>query len=180
MAESKVNYGQAYIIKRGPDKKDGKIVYSLVQDVFLIVPGQAVTKNTVEIIGDIVKDLKSEGTYKWNNKKYFYWEYKMTDIQDDDVQVTVKYECPPPRYFGDNFFEESDTEDNLQGDYAKYWFKKYKTAKENFEYKEEKKKKEIVFPPTQYVNSNGELVKVDEIKTSNTDLGDITNLLSLF
>lgn len=180
MSESKVTYGQAYIIRRGPDS-NGKIIYSLVQDVFLVVPGQAVAKNTVELIGNIVEDLRSaDGNYKWNGKKYFYWEYKMTDTQDDDVQLTIKYECPAPSYFGDNFFKETDTEDSVQGDYAKYWFKMYQTAKENFEYKEAIQKKEIIFPSTQYVDSNGNLVNVDEIKISNTDIGDITNLLGLF
>ena len=179
MAESKTTYSDAYIVRKGPDKS-GKIIYSLVQDVFLIVPGQAVTKNTCEIVGDIVKDLRSEGTYKWNGKKYFYWEYKMTDIENDDVVHTVKYEVPKPDYFGDNFFKPEDTLENLQGDYAKYWFKKYQTAKENFEYKEAIQRRELVLPPTQYVNASGELVKVDEIRVHNNDLGDITNLLGLF
>lgn len=179
MSESKSTYGQAYIIKRGLDSNNRRI-YSLVQDVFLIVPGQAVATNTVEIVGNIIEDLRSEGTYKWNGKKYFYWEYSMTDIGDDDTTVTVKFECPPPSYFGDIFFKDTDTLDTLDGDYAKYWFEKYSTAKENYEYKGSIQKKEIVFPKTSYVNSNGDLVEVDEIKVTNTDVGDITNLLNLF
>lgn len=183
MTESKILYGQAYIVRRGIDdssNKEGKVIYSLVQDQFLVVPSQAVAKNTIELVGNLVNDLKSEGTYKWNGKKYFYWEYQMTDTTDDDVVTTEKFECPPPRYFGDNFFKDTDTIDTVQGDYSKYWIQKIETARENFEYKEAIQKKEIIFPKTQYVNSNGELVKVDEIRVANTDLGDITNLLGLF
>lgn len=171
MAESKILYGQAYIIHRSNG------IDSLVQDQILVVPGQAAANNVVELVGNVWTDLKSEGTYKWNGKKYFYWEYKMTDIEDDDTTHIVKFECPKPR---EGFFKQEDTLENLQGDYAKYWFKKYQTAKENFEYKETIQRKEFLLPPTQYVNASGELVKVDEIRVQNNDLGDITNLLGLF
>lgn len=183
MSDSKILYGQAYIVRRGiddSDNKEGKVIYSLVQDQFLVVPGQAVAKNTIELVGNIVNDLKSEGSYKWNGKKYFYWEYKMTDVSDDDVVNIVKFECPPPRYFGNNFFGPSDTPETVQGDYAKYWIKKTEIAKENFEEKGTIQRREIILPPTQYVDSSGKLVKVDEIRVSNTDIGDITNLLGLF
>jgi hypothetical protein len=52
---------------------------------------------------------------------------------------------------------------------------------ENYEYEAAIQKKEIVFPGTQYVDFNtGELVEVAETKISNTDIGDITNLISMF
>ena len=171
MSESKTIKGQAWI-ERCPGLRD-----ALVQEQFLVVPGQAISRNVIEIIPDIWEDLKGEGTYKWNNKKYFYWEYKMTDTENDDVEVTVKFECPRPK---EGFFKDTDTEETVQGDYSKYWIKKYKTAEENYEYKAAIQKKEIVFPPTQYVDSKGNLVEVDEIRTSNNDIGDITNLLNLF
>jgi hypothetical protein len=40
--------------------------------------------------------------------------------------------------------------------------------------------KEIVFPGTEYVNPQGEVVTVDERSEMNDNLGDITNLLTLF
>lgn len=173
MSESKTIKGQVWIqhISDYP-RKD-----SLVQEQLLVIPKQDITTNTVTLIENIWDDLKSEGTYKWNGKKYFYWEYKMTYTENEDVEVAVKFECPRPY---NDFFSEEDTEETVIGDYAKYWIKRYKTAEENFEYKESIQKKDIIFPPTQYVNSNGELVEVDEIKVSNNDIGDITNLLNLF
>ena len=173
---SKIIYGQAYIVKR-PENNKGRVLFSLVQEQTLIIPGQGTANNTVELIGDVISDLKSEGTYKYNNKRYFYWEYKITDSEDDDVQLTVKYECPQPSYFGDDFFGPEDTEDTVKGEYAKYWIKKFNVARDNFEYKAAIQKKEIVFPGTSYVNQKGELVEVKEIRNTNTELGDITNLL---
>ena len=174
--KSKIIYGQAYIVKR-PENNKGRVLYSLVQEQTLIAPGQGAANNTVELIGDVVGDLKSEGTYKYNGKNYFYWEYKMTDSENDDVNTTIKYECPQPSYFGDDFFTEEDTIDTVKGEYSKYWINKINTAKDNFEYKAAIQKKEIVFPGTSYVNQKGELVEVKEIRNANTELGDITNLL---
>lgn len=150
---------------------------SLVQEQILVVPGKDSYTNTIILIDDIWKDLSGEGTYKTNGKGYFYWEYKMTDTENDDVEVTLKFECPRPK---EGLFKEPYNPDDVTGDYAKYWVGKLKTAQNNFENKAAIQKKEIVFPGSNYVNQNGEFIQVEETKVSNTDLGDITNLLNLF
>ena len=101
MSESKTIKGQVWIqhISDYP-RKD-----SLVQEQLLVIPKQDITTNTVTLIENIWDDLKSDGTYKWNGKKYFYWEYKMTDTENEDVEVTVKFECPRP--YNDFFSEET-------------------------------------------------------------------------
>lgn len=167
MSKSKIVKGQAWIIED-----------SLVQEQILITPGQVSTTNTVELIKNIWEDLKTEGTYKSNKKKnYFYWEYKMTDTENEDAEITVKYTCPEPK---EGLFEEPYNPDEVSGDYAKYWVKRLKESTENYEYKAAIQKKEIVFPGTRYVNQEGEVVEVEGTKISNTDIGDITNLLGLF
>lgn len=167
MSKSKIIKGQAYIIGD-----------ALVQEQILLTTGSASTSNVVELIKNIWDDLKTEGTYKSNKKKnYFYWEYKMTDTENEDSEVTIKFECPQPK---EGLFEEPYDPETVEGDYAKYWVKKLKESTENYEYKAAIQKKEIVFPGTRYVNQEGEVVEVEGTKISNTDIGDITNLLGLF
>lgn len=167
MSKSKIIKGQAFIIEN-----------ALVQEQILLTPGQASTTNVVELIKNIWDDLKTEGTYKSNKKKnYFYWEYEMTDTENEDSVIKVKMECPQPK---EGLFEEPYDPETVEGDYAKYWVKKLKESTENYEYKAAIQKKEIVFPGTRYVNQEGEVVEVEGIKISNTDIGDITNLLGLF
>lgn len=161
--DSKTIKGQAWI------QKD-----SLVQEQLIVVPGSAVVRNVVTLIDNIWDDLKGEGTYKFNGKKYFYWIYKMTDTEDDDVEIDVYFECPEPK---PGLFSKPYDPEKVTGDYAKYWVNILKNAEDNYEYKAAIQKKEIVFPGTAYVNQNGELVKVEETKVSNTDIGDISNLL---
>lgn len=167
MSKSRIIKGQAFIIGD-----------ALVQEQILITPGNTSTSNTVELIKNIWEDLKTDGTYKSNKKKnYFFWEYKMTDTENENSEVTIKFECPQPK---EGLFEEPYDPDTVEGDYAKYWVKKLKTSTENYEYKAAIQKKEIVFPGTRYVNQEGEVVEVKESRISNTDIGDITNLLGLF
>lgn len=150
---------------------------SLIQEQLLVVPGKDVITNTVVLVKDIWKDLTTEGTYKVANGKYFYWEYKATSHEDDDVELTLKFECPKPK---EGLFKEPYDPEQVEGGYAKYWVAKLKEAQENYEYKAAIQKKEIVFPGTGYVGQDGNYVKVDEIRVKNDDLGDITNLLGYF
>lgn len=162
--QSKIIKGQAFIIGD-----------ALVQEQILITPGQASSTNVVELIKNIWDDLKTEGTYKSNRKKdYFYWEYEMNDTENEDTVLKIKFECPSPK---EGLFKEPYDPETAEGDYAKYWLTKLKESTENYEYKAAIQKKEIVFPGTRYVNQSGEVVEVKESKITNTDIGDITNLL---
>lgn len=167
MSESKTLKGQAWI--QGD---------SLVQEQILLVPGKISTINIVSLIPNIWEDLTSDsGEYKTNGKGYFYWEYKMTDTTNDDVEVTIKFECPKPKY---GIFKEPYDPEQVSGEYSKFWVNKLKIASENYEYKSAIQKKEIVFPGTGYVDQNGEYIKVEELRVNNSDIGDITNLLNIF
>lgn len=151
---------------------------SLLQDQILILPGGKTSTNTVPLIEDIWADLRSSGgTYKTNKKGYFYWECTVTDIENNDIEVTVFVECPRP---GEGLFQEPYDPESANGEWEKYWLTKYKTAQDNALEKMTIQKKEIVFPGTEYINQYGELVKVEERRVTNNDLGDISNLLSMF
>ena len=165
MSESKTIKGQPYIL--------GNILY---QEQILVSPGVVSTSQTIALIEDIWTDLiDGPGTFKTNGKGYFYWEVQMTDPENDDAEVTIKFECPKPGPLEFPKLKDSETE------YGIYWADKLKTATENYEYHSTIQKKEIVFPGTQYVDPNtGELVEVAETRIDNTDIGDITNLISLF
>ena len=73
---------------------------SLVQNQTLI-SSSGVSENIVPLIKNIWEDLlKADGAheYKSNLKKtYFYWEYKMTDSEDDTTEITRMIECPRPK-----------------------------------------------------------------------------------
>lgn len=167
MSESKTIKGNAWI------NKD-----TLYQEQILVIPGKDCITNVVVLIENIWDDLLSDsGTYKTNGKGYFYWEYEMTDTENDDIDVTIKLECPRPK---EGILKEPYNPDSETGKYAKYWAGKYKTAQENYEDKAAIQRKEITFQGSNYVNQNGEIVEVEEQKVKNNDIGDITNLLSLF
>ena len=151
---------------------------SLLQDQILVLPGGKHSVNTVPLIENIWEDLRSEnGTYKSNKKGYFYWECKMTDSENDDVEIPILVECPRPK---DGLFEEPYDPSMAKGEWERYWLTKFKTTQDNALEKMTIQKKEIVFPGTEYINQYGELVKVEEKRVTNNDLGDISNLLSMF
>ena len=167
MAQSKVIKGQAWISPEG----------KLLQEQILVTT-VGTSSNVVALIDDIWADLVKEGTYKYNTKKtYFYWEYKMTDSMDDTVELDVMIECPKPK---PGLFKEPYDVSKAKGEYAKYWVGKLKTTQENYERTATIQPKEIVFPGTEYVDSTGELKKVEKRVVSRGDLGDITNLLASF
>lgn len=150
---------------------------TLYQEQILVSPQVMSTSQTIALISDIWADLiDGPSQCKTNGKGYFYWEVEVTDSENDDVELTIKFECPKP--YGEELFERLKSSET---EYGKYWANKLKTATENYEYKAAIQKKEIVFPGTQYVDPNtGDLVNVEETRVSNTDIGDITNLISMF
>ena len=86
MADTKTIKGQPYL--------QGKTLY---QEQILMSPGVVSTSQTIVLIADIWKDLiEGPTTAKTNNKGYFYWEVTMTDPENDDVELTIKFECPRP------------------------------------------------------------------------------------
>ena len=165
MSDSKTIKGQPYILKD-----------TLYQEQILMSPGVVSTSQTIALINNIWEDLiTGPSTAKTNGRGYFFWEVQMTDPENDDVELTIKFECPKPTPIVFDRLKNSDT------DYGKYWAERLKTAIDNYEYEAAIQQKEIVFPGTQYVDSNtGELVEVEETRIANTDIGDITNLISLF
>lgn len=168
MADFKTIKGQAWI--------DGK---SLVQEQIMIIPGRSAVTNTIVLVQDIWEDLTSaSGTYKSNEKKnYFYWEYKVTDSENDEVELDIKFECPRPKA---GIFKEPYDPDSVEGDYAKYWVSKMKEASENYEKSYAIQRKEILLKGTEYMDTDGNYVTIDDSVESNTNLGDIMNLLNLF
>lgn len=174
--------GQAWINKEktGSDENGNPIyTYSLVQDTITFDVGKETSAVEV-IIEDIWEDLTSaSGKYKFNSKKdYFYWEYKMTDISDDNLEVTVNFDCPRPI---EGIFEEPYDPESVSGEYAKYWVEKLKTVSDNYENAAAIQRKEVVFPGTEAINySTGEIETYEDIIFHNSDLGDVTNLLNLF
>lgn len=167
MADFKVIKGQAWI--------DGN---ALNQEQIMIIPKRPAITNIVSLIPDIWEDLTSaSGTYKSNGNGYFYWEYQQTDSENDDLEVTIKFECPKPK---PGLFNEPYDPDSVEGDYAKYWVGRMKTASENYEKAYAIQRKEVILKGTEYLNSEGSIVKVEDKVESNSNLGDIMNLLGLF
>lgn len=165
MSNSKIIKGQTWI---SGDK--------LIQEQMTFKVGKQPTTETVVLIEDIWKDLNSDkGTYKSNSKKtYFYWEVEQSNLDDEIVKVMI--ECPKPK---DGMFNPP-YDKKVNGDWATYWNGKFKTAYDNFQARSTIQPKEVVFPGTEYVNPQGDIVKVEERRVENTDFGDITNLLGLF
>lgn len=161
---TKTIYGQAYI--------NGN---SLVQDVVLFV-NNTQSESTVEIIKDIWVDLKSSsGTCKTNGKGYWYWEVEMTDIEDTDRKIKVKIDCPKPDPSIFDYDFEAAPEDS---DWTKFWKGKMKEVQDNiYNSTNGLQQKEVTLPGTKYIDQNGEVVELRELKYTRDDLGDIQNLL---
>lgn len=171
---------------------------SLVQDLTKITSkGKAIDIPADVIIEDIWENLKNNTgsgptAYKTNppKKDYFYWEVKQTSIESDDIEVTINFECPKPKegLYDDLLANDTDPSDNSvtsKGDYTAYWYNKIYTARKNYQNEMTIQKKEVTFEPvtmTDYSTENfGEVREVVPGYTiKNDDLGDISNLLSLF
>ena len=105
MNDVKYIKGQAWIAK---DESTGK--ESLVQDQIMVVPGVDSVSCVIALVDDIWADLLSaSGTYKTNDKGYFYWEYTQTLVDNPDLEITVNFECPKPK---DGLFINPDTEEH--------------------------------------------------------------------
>lgn len=152
---------------------------SLVQDQILLTSDGKSSENTVTLIANIWDDLtKASGNeYKTNGKGYFFWEVEMTSMEDDDTIVTINIECPKPK---PGLFQEPYDPESVDSSYAKYWVAKMKTAQENYENEYAIQRKEVVFKGTTYQDQEGQDVTLPDYTFNNTDIGDITNLLSLF
>ena len=167
---SKTVYGQAFI------QND-----SLVQETITFEEGHSDCINgTRVIVENIWDDLMSgpEALYRYNNEKtYFYWPYTITSLDNDDVTLTVNYNCPQPK---EGLLTPDMEESELNSEWAKYWLAKIKTANENAENSLAIQRKEVTFPGTTYINQEGNVETINDYVFRNNDLGDITNLLSLF
>ena len=152
---------------------------SLVQDQILLTENGKSSENTVVLIANIWDDLtKASGNeYKTNNKGYFFWEVEMTSMENDDIIVKVNIECPKPKQ---GLFQEPYDPESVDSSYAKYWVGKMKTAQENYENEYAIQRKEVVFDGCTYLDQEGQEVELPDYTFNNSDIGDITNLLSLF
>ena len=165
--ETKTIKGQAWI--EGDD---------LVQEQILITSTGRDSYNTVILVKNIWDDLTKENhEYKVGKKGYYYWDYKMTDTEDDTIEKDIQFECPKPKV---DLFTEPYNPDNVDGEYAKYWVEKLKITQENADKCSSIQRKEILFAGTSYTDQQGNIVTIEDQVENNSDLGDITNLLSMF
>lgn len=167
--ESKTIKGQAWI--QGD---------SLVQQQILLLSNGSVCENVVSLIDNIWDNLLgNDDSYpiKTNGKGYFYWEYTMNDTVDDSIETTINFECPRPK---EGLFEEPYDLTTGKTDWAKYWLTKLKTTVENSK-AYNIQKTEYTLPGTQRMNfTTGLPEELDEVNIKINDIGDITNLLSMF
>jgi hypothetical protein len=176
MAETKIIKCQAWVSGN-----------SLVQDQILITSDGKSSENTVVLIQNIWNDLTTldnSHEYKTNKKGYFYWEVDMTSMEDDDITVKVNIECPKPDVNIDPFRnpEPSDqwTPSEISENYAKYWITKLDKIMKDAENEYAIQRKEVVFGGVTYQDQQGNDVVLPDYTFTNSDLGDITNLLSMF
>lgn len=177
MADTTTILGQAWIYGN-----------SLVQDQILITSDGKSSENTVPIIENIWEDLTSlsdSHEYKTNKKGYFFWEVNMTSLEDDHETVKVNIECPKPDIDTINLFKNPEPNENwtpeeISENYAKYWITKLAKIIKDAENEYTIQRKEVVFKGTEYLDQEGNTVEIPDYTFKNSDIGDITNLLSLF
>ena len=164
-------YGQAFI--QG-DK--------LVQETVTFTDTGNVYNGINVIIEDIWEDLLADShQYKLSGKKYFYWEYTQTN--DEDVDITIKFEAPvpKPRLFDPTGLLKEIDPSSYQGEYPKYWIEKINESRKNYENKIAIQKKEIIFAENKTVNfDDGSIVDNPGYTVVNNDLGYIESLISIF
>jgi hypothetical protein len=171
-AQTKSIYGQAYIIGN-----------SLVQDIiFLVTDGKNTSRseNTVIVIEDIWEDLLSvSGQAIEGRPGYWYWEVDMTDIEDPDTTVKMRINCPKP---GPEVFNNDFEIEPGDSDWAKYWKGKIQEALDSpFNSKNALTPEEVILPGTKYIDQNGDLVTLEDVKVTREGLSDVQNLMmSLF
>ena len=156
---------------------------SLLQEVTTIYANGKITQDVVVRIPNIwSSDQLTSKTevddIKTNGKGYFYWEFEMTDLYNDDVNVKIQIECPKP---GEDIFPEPyEPDEYAENTYGHYWVTKLKEASENYENHAAIQRKNVTFKGTSYIDQNGDTVDIEDTVFRNNDLGDITNLLNLF
>ena len=154
----------------------------LIQEQILLLSNGSTSTNQVAIISDIWDNLVNGGDAKYpvktNDKKnYFYWEYDMNDTLDDTIVNKIKIECPMPK---EGLFTAPYDPTTGKTDWAKYWLTKYQDTEKNAEVMKIQKT-EYTLPGTKRLDfSTGQQTTTEEIKIENNDIGDITNLLSMF
>lgn len=110
---------------------------SLVQEnITFVESGKKVKEfqETKVLIEDIWTDLKkSSGEWKSNGKKYFYWEYEVTSLEDETIKVQIEAPVPCREVFADEdgnvSFEISDSDSA----WSKYWKTEMKKAESNYQ-----------------------------------------------
>lgn len=141
--DEKILYGDAIIMKTDNFGTESLVQF---QTIISIVNGKSVINDKVAIIiEDIWSDLLSDsGTYKSNDKKnWFYWEITKTSIDNDDITVKEKFECPKPN----EIYYDQIVDGEFTGDYANYWKTKIETARSNYEKEAAILKKEVILEP---------------------------------
>ena len=191
MAEPKIIYGQAWISDN-----------SLIQDIITITENGSSaistesTETIVENIWTDLTDLTDGHTYETNNKGYFYWKVNMTSLDNDDERVEVYVECPRPDVNIDPFRDPQPddwTPEEIASNYAKYWITKLAKIMKQAENEYAIQRKEVIFHGGSYLKQDqlpdgatvddypdGWNVEIPDYTFNNSDIGDITNLLSLF
>ncbi len=91
-------------------------------------------EETVVLIENVWEDLKNtNGEWKWNGKKYFYWECDVNSLEDEVVKTQIEAPAPTKEVFMD---EEGKLDlEILDGDsdWAKYWKKSISGMLDNSE-----------------------------------------------
>ena len=115
--------------------EEGK--YSLVQEQVVFVEEKKKVKEfneTVILIADIWEDLKNKsGEWKWNGKKYFYWECDTTSLEGETVKVKIEAPTPVAEVFADSEGKIDLEILDEDSDWAKYWKKAFSVAEENYQ-----------------------------------------------
>lgn len=126
------------IVKNSPYihiSEEGK--YSLVQEQVVFVEDKKKVNEfneTVVLIEDIWEDLKSKsGEWKWNGKKYFYWEYETTSLEGETVKIKIEAPAPSHEVFKDDEGKLDLEVLDSDSDWAKYWKKAMSTMEENYQ-----------------------------------------------
>lgn len=203
MADTLDILGQAWIYENSKWNDETKKFepgnLNLIQEKITMKAGKDCGTTTVTLIDNIWDNVFLGGTLpvKTNGKGYFYWEYKMTDTASDSNDlITIKYECPKPTYEIARLYVGKPTKSGAdiknpatpftwditkaKTEYAKYWTNKFIEAENNYNYHAAIQKKEITFAGSICIDKNGNINKVESKTLVNNDLGDITNLLSMF
>ncbi len=172
-AKTRTIYGQAYIVGT-----------ALVQDLIFLstLDGKYIdrSESTVIVINNIWDDLKDKnGTSKMGRPGYWYWEVNMSEIDDPDITIKVKVECPKP---GPEIFDNDLEDKSTDSDWTLYWKDKMRKILDSpYNSKNAMSPEEIILPGTKYVDQNGDLVVLDDVKIAKNGLSDAQNLMmSLF